>query len=125
MGAEETGCKMTIDASLNKRLDRVVRRHERMKRNGVVHTVGPDGLIRSRPRLIRPRFPLRGAAVVVGLLIAFKALLVAQLGSLVYDARVAELRTGSLIEQAGGFVLQQDPVTVALSDYLNRYVFQN
>jgi len=31
---------MTIDASLDKRLSKVVRAHDKMRRNGVVHRVG-------------------------------------------------------------------------------------
>ena len=115
---------MTIDASLNRRLDRVVRTHTRMRRNGVVHRIGSDGLIRSRPRLVRPRFPLKGVMVIAGLLIAFKALLFAQIGEGNYALKVEALRTGSPIEQAGAVILQEDRVTVALGGYLKQFFFQ-
>ncbi|PVA05816.1 hypothetical protein [Thalassorhabdomicrobium marinisediminis] len=115
---------MAMDASFNKRLVRVVRTHERMRRNGVVHRVGRDGLIRSRPRLIRPRFPVKGAMIVVGLLLAFKALLFAELGAEAYGDRVAGLREGMLLERAGAVVMQEDPVTVAVGAYLARTVFR-
>ena len=115
---------MTIDASLDKRLNKVVRTHEKMRRNGVVHRIGRDGLIRSRPRLIRPRFPLKGALLLVGLLLAFKALLFAQMGSGNYALQVEDMRAGSALEQAGAVIMQEDPVTVAVGGYLSQFFFQ-
>lgn len=115
---------MTISASLDKRLRRVVRTHDRMRKNGVVHRVGPDGLIRSRPRLIRPRFPLKGLLVIAALFIAFKALLFAQMGAGNYALKVENLRNGSVVEQIGAVLMQEEPVTVAIGDYLKQYFFQ-
>jgi len=115
---------MTIDASLDKRLDKVVRNHQRMRRNGVVHRVGRDGLIRSRPRLIRPRFPVKGALIIVALFLAFKSLLFAQMGSGNYALQVEELRAGSVVEQAGAVLMQEDPITVAAGGYLKQFFFQ-
>lgn len=114
---------MTIDANLDKRLSRIVRRHERMKRNGVVHSVGRDGLIRTRPRLIRPSVPYRGVVVATVLLILFKAVLFAQMGAADYDARIETLRGGTSLEQAGALLLQKEPVTVMLGGYIAEYFF--
>ncbi|MBT8411257.1 MAG: hypothetical protein KJP02_05610 [Octadecabacter sp.] len=115
---------MTIDANLDKRLHRIVRRHDRMKRNGVIHSVGRDGLIRTRPRLIRPAEPLRGVALAIGLLMLFKAALFAQVGPLAYDDRVEAMRSGSSLEQAGALLMQKEPVTVMLGGYMKTYVFR-
>lgn len=115
---------MTIDASLDKRINKVVRTHERMKRNGVVHRVGKDGLIRSRPRLVRPRFPLKGVMVIAVLFLAFKALLFAQIGPGNYALKIEELRNGSMIEKAGAVLMQEEPLTVALGGYLKPFFFQ-
>ena len=114
------GCPMTIDASLDKRLHKIVRTLDRIRRNGVVHRVGRDGLIRSSPRLVRPRFPLKGALIVAALLIAFKALLFVQLGASSYALKVDELRGGSMVEQAGAFILQEERVTATLGGYIFR-----
>ena len=114
---------MTIDASLNTRLRRVERKRERMRRNGVVHRVGPDGLIRARPRLIRLRFPVKSAIAIVLLFMAFKALVFAQGGEGNYALKLEALQTGSLIDQAGAVLMQADPVTVALGGYLQRFFF--
>ncbi|MGJ8609980.1 MAG: hypothetical protein ACSHWY_02725 [Octadecabacter sp.] len=116
---------MTIDASLNKRLNKVVRTHERMRKNGVVHRVGRDGLIRSRPRLIRPRFPIKGIVIIAALLLAFKALLFAQMGAGNYALKVDELRGGTAVQQVGAAIMQEEPVTVAIGGYLNQYFFQS
>lgn len=102
---------MTIDASLDKRLNKIVRNHDRMRNNGVAHRVGRDGLIRSRARLIRPLFPV-------------KALLFAQMGAGNYALKVEELRAGTVVEQAGAVLMQEEPVTVAVGGYLKQYFFQ-
>lgn len=115
---------MTISVSLDKRLNKVVRKHDRMKRNGVVHKVGRDGLIRSRPRLIAPRFPIQGMMIIVALLLAFKALLFAQIGAGNYALKVEELRQGTVVEQVGAFIMQEEPVTVAIGGALSQYFFQ-
>ena len=115
---------MTIDASLNARLRRVVRKHDRMKHNGVVHRVGRDGLIRTRPRMFRRGFPLQSFVILAGLFFAFKAIVYAQIGAGNYALKVEELRNGTAIEQVGAFVMQEDPITVAVGDFIKPYVFE-
>ena len=115
---------MTIDANFDRRLNKVVRNRERMRRNGVVRRVGKDGLIRSRPRLVRPIFPLKGALLIAVLFIAFKALLFAQLGAGNYALKVEALRTGTIVEKAGAVLMQEEPVTRALGGYLKQFFFQ-
>lgn len=119
------GQKMTIDATLNKRLNRVVRKHERMRTNGVVHRVGRDGLIRSRPRLIRPQFPIKGVFLIAALLISFKALLFAQNGAGNYEAKIETLQAGTMVDRVGAFIMQEDRVTVALGGYLKQFFFKS
>jgi len=119
---EETAV-MTIDASLNARLRKVQRKHDKMRRNGVVHRVGRDGLIRSRPRLIRPYLPIKGVLLLVALVIAFKSVLFAQIGSGNYVLQLEALQRGSVVEQLGAVVMHDDPVTVALGGYLKQFFF--
>ncbi len=114
---------MTISASLDKRLRKVVRTHDRMRANGVVRRVGRDGLIRTRPRLMRPRFPFKGALIVTALFFAFKALMFAQMGATNYAVKVEDLRAGSVVEQMGAVLMQEEVVTVTLGNLLNEYVF--
>ena len=98
----------------DKRLKRIVRRHDRMAR-GVVKTVNADGLIVARPRMYTPRFPLKGLLVLLVVGFAFKGFLFAYLGEAAYADRVAGLKQGSLMEQAGAWVMQADPATVYIS----------
>lgn len=113
---------MSIDAEFDKRVRRVVRTHDKMRRNGVVHRVGKDGLIISRPRLARPRFPLKGVLVVAALGFLFKGLLFAQIGSAGYNERVEALRGGTIVEQAGAWLLQEDPITVWIGQTARPYL---
>jgi hypothetical protein len=99
----------------DKRLKRIVRRHDRMA-NGVVTSVNADGLIVARPRVYRPKFPLKGllALVVTGFL--FKGFLFAAIGAPAYEERVANLSGGSYVEQAGAWVMQPDVATVFIAE---------
>lgn len=98
----------------DKRLKRIVRRHDKMS-NGVVRTVTSDGLIVARPRMYKPRFPLKGLLVVLALGFFFKGFLFAYLGELSYVERVATLQGGTVMEQAGAWVMQPDPATVMIA----------
>lgn len=98
----------------DKRLKRIVRRHDRMAR-GVVKTVNADGLIVARPRMYKPRFPLKGLLVLIIAGFLFKGFLFAYLGEAAYADRVAALQQGSVMEKAGAWVMQADPATVYLS----------
>lgn len=120
---------MSVNTSFDKRLSNVVRNHERMQRNGIVRQVGRDGLIRSRPRLIRRglfslRSWLKSGLILATVLIALKALLFAQMGPDSYALKVEGLRAGSILEQAGAVVMQPEPMTIALGDYLSLLLFQ-
>jgi hypothetical protein len=108
----------------DKRLKKIVRRHEKMS-NGVVRTINSDGLIVAKPRLYRPRFPLKGLLAVLFLGFLFKGFLFAYLGEAAYAERVATLQGGTVLEQAGAWVMQADPVTVLASDGIAMILPQN
>jgi hypothetical protein len=98
----------------DKRLKRIVRRHDKMA-NGVVRTVNSDGLIVARPRLYKPQFPLKGLIVVLALGFLLKGFLLAYLGDAGYAERIAALQAGNVVEQAGAWVMQSDPVTAVVA----------
>lgn len=98
----------------DKRLKRIVRRHEKMA-NGVVKTINSDGLIVARPRMYKPRFPLKGLVVLLALGFLFKGFLLGYLGQAGYAERVALLQQGTLMEQAGAWVMQPDPATALIA----------
>ena len=55
----------------------------------------------------------------VGFFFLFKAFLMANLGLGVYEERVARLGQGTVVEQAGGWVMQPDPVSVAIAEQIS------
>ena len=101
----------------DKRLKRIVRKHDRMA-NGVVKTVNSDGLIVARPRMYTPRFPLKGLLILLIAGFLFKGFLFANLGEAGYAERVATLKAGSLMEQAGAWIMQPDPATTFVADLI-------
>jgi len=100
-----------------KRLSRIVKNHRRMA-NGVVHSVNSNGLIVSRPKIYNPRFPLRGLLMLVATAFLFKGYIYATLGAVTYGDRVGDLASGTLIEQAGAWIMQADTATVAVATVL-------
>lgn len=55
-------------------------------------------------------------ALVAMTVLGLKAVVHATIGAELYEARVAELRAGDGLNQAGAYVLQADPLTVAIAD---------
>ena len=107
--------------SFDRRLKRIGKSHERMARRGRVFFQTRDGLIKSRARRIRPRLPLRGLMLVALALFGFKVFLFLNYGPAEYEARLDILRSGTLLEQGGAFVMQADPVTVMIATELRTF----
>lgn len=101
--------------SFDKRLKPIVRRHSNMS-NGVVRSINAQGLIVARPRLYKPSFPLKSLLIVLTFGFLLKGFLLAGLGEVAYAERVAEMQTGSMIEQIGAGVMRSDPLTVVISN---------
>ncbi len=96
------------------RLKNINKARSRLAR-GYSAKVTRDGLIVFVPQGRRSEFPLRGIVwLIVGFLV-FKAIVMANIGATVYDARVDALWDGSLIEQAGAFIMQADLVSEAIA----------
>ena len=115
---------MQANVPFDKRLKKIVRRHDKMS-NGVVRSVSSDGLIVAKPRLYRPRFPLKGLLAVLFLGFLFKGFLFAYLGEAGYAERVGTLAGGTMLEQAGAWVMQPDPVTLMAADGIGLILPQN
>jgi len=105
---------MTFDT----RLKRLLRRHSKMRDNGIVHKLGRDGLISAYPRRRLPTFPLHGILVLFCAALLYKAFLLAYLGSATYQSRVEQLSGGTVVEQGGAWILQADPATVAVANLI-------
>jgi hypothetical protein len=99
--------------AFDRRLRALARKHDRMTL-GITYRIGRDGLITAHPRRrIAPRFPLKSLMGLVLAAFGFKIALFALLGAETYGARLAQLQTGSAVEQAGAWLMQPDPVTLA------------
>ncbi len=101
----------------SQRISRIMKQHNKLSK-GFVTTVNQNGLIEMRPRRQARSFPWRGLMLTLLLLMMFKAYVYISLGPSVYNSRVNGLRNGTIIEQAGAFLMQEDPVTVWVTQKL-------
>ncbi|MCB2126938.1 MAG: hypothetical protein H6897_04670 [Rhodobacteraceae bacterium] len=104
------------------RLGRIERTHEA---GGGFEADGTLGMsyYNSRRRPTR-RFGLLGPLVLVAMtVIAIKAAVLATIGPERYEERLVALHAGSSVEQGGAWVLQADPLTVALAERLRAVIY--
>ena len=99
------------------RIRRLLRKHTAMTQ-GYTTRMRPDGLIVAYPR--RAPRPISGRAIVMflGAFVLFKGVMVVNLGPVAYDEKVDRLGQGSLVEQAGAFAMQADPLTALVAQKL-------
>lgn len=101
----------------NARLRRIDTHRARLK-HGYIGKVRPDGLIVFTPRRRRRAIPWRGLLYLVLGFVFFKAVVLAHLGAVTFEARVAQLADGHAFEQAGAAIMQPDPLTRWMAGYL-------
>ncbi|NRA99576.1 MAG: hypothetical protein HRU32_07125 [Rhodobacteraceae bacterium] len=99
------------------RLRRIDRRNRKLAK-GFVTSVNQDGLVVAEPRGRGMTFPWRGLLFVLVALMVFKAFVFAQIGAEPYTATVAQLKTGTLVEQIGAWAMTADPLTVQIAGYM-------
>lgn len=121
VGASDGTAAMPRDLTFDDRLRQLGRKHSRIASNGYVTRMGPDGLVTIEPRLRKPKFPLRPLLAILAVAFCFKGLLLASMGAGNYAEKVATLQAGSLVEKAGAWLMQADPVTVMLAGTLAPY----
>ncbi len=105
----------------DRRMRRISRRQSKLS-HGYVTAVTDDGMVIAKPKRRGNKGALRGFVLIVAVLILFKGFLHAQLGAVAYQDRVDALTAGSVVEQAGGWVMTADPLTLWLSDTLGSLV---
>lgn len=103
-------------ASFDKRLSKIDRKNRKLAR-GYKTRVEANGLIRARPTRSF-HFPLRGALLLVAGFFLFKAFMLASVGPGAYIDRLALLESGTIVESAGSWVLQIDPLTQYLASQM-------
>lgn len=97
---------------------RVLERKNRAMERGFTTHLRSDGLLIVKPK--RRSFSLSGKSILLFAcaFIAFKGLALAQVGQVTYDDRIAELSRGTIVEQAGAFVMQADPASQFVAQHL-------
>ncbi len=105
-----------------KRLSTLGRKHAAMS-NGYTTAMRSDGLIVVKPKRKSGRgFPLRMLLCLVAGFFIFKAIMLASLGEITYNERVAKLNLGTSLERGGAMVMQLDPATEFLSGFLEPFI---
>ena len=110
-----------VDTEFEKRLRKVVKRHNRLATSGVVHKMMPDGLVVAKPRIYNPSFPWKGLVLLIAAVLVFKGYVHFNLGAEEFAARSDALLQGSLFEQAGGLAMYADPITLAISNFFTTF----
>ncbi|MFN4154759.1 MAG: hypothetical protein ACK4HF_08900 [Paracoccaceae bacterium] len=104
-------------AEFNTRIARIQNAHAKGYGFEAEGALGRSFYTRSDPRYRRklrvPVFRPLFLAIVFGTTV--KALFLYQLGAVEYDSRVARLMDGQVTDRIGGWLMQADPVTVAVA----------
>lgn len=98
-----------------KRVNDLDRKHKALA-NGYYTTIRNDGLVIARPRRRDTGLPVKYLMALVVLFILLKAIMLSANGPGTYQIRLSSLAEGTVVERAGAWVLQVDPVTQALAN---------
>lgn len=99
------------------RMNKINRRHKRLSR-GYVMSVNHDGLVIAQPKPRQGFIPWRGILFVLVGMLAVKSIMLAQVGTDNYQARVDSLAAGNQFEKVGAYVLHADPVTQWIAEQI-------
>jgi len=94
----------------DQRLQRIGQQRQNLS-NGYQAVVASDGLVTLKPKRRKRELPVKGLVLLLIGFFAFKGLMLAHLGPQSYDDRVGKLGAGTVIEQAGAWVMQNDVAT--------------
>ncbi len=108
-------------AGFEARLKKLDRKRMKLAR-GYKGSVGRDGLIVFRPTRRQRGIPLRAFVMLVVGFFVFKGMVMAHTGAAIYDERVNALASGTMIEQAGAFAMQSDPITTGIALQLRPFL---
>ena len=113
-----TGKQLEFD----QRVHRLSKKHQKMSR-GYRASMRKDGLVVMKPQRVRSAVPAKVLLLCLVGFFAFKAFLLTSLGPSAYQFRVNSLNEGTLVEQAGAWIMQIDPVTEAVSAQLSKVMY--
>lgn len=94
----------------DQRLQRIGKKHRAISR-GYLPRMRSDGLIVLKPKRAQAPISSRSVALFLGAFFVFKGFLVVNLGEQTYQDRVTQLQEGTVVEQAGAFLMQIDPLS--------------
>jgi hypothetical protein len=96
----------------------LARKHQAMSR-GYTTQMRSDGLIVVKPRRRRRIYiPFNGIFLLLLGFIFFKAFMLASVGPDTYGERVATLSSGTFVEQGGAWLMQPDPASQTIANYM-------
>lgn len=101
----------------DRRIQRLSRKHQSMSR-GYATRMRADGLIITTPRRSGVPVPVRAILFVFLALFAFKGFLLASIGPDSYADRVQRLSDGTVVEQAGAWVMQIEPASAFIASQI-------
>ncbi len=106
------------ESSFGERILKIEEQRSSRVKNGYIHEMRADGLIVARPRAYKPSFPFRGLLMVAVCFLLFKTLIVISVDEVTYDRRMDTLQSGTMAERVGAYLMQDDPVTSGLAEFL-------
>jgi len=99
---------------------RSIERKAKAMANGYTPKVKKNGLIEmepTKPPMVR-RLPIRSLALLVAGGLGYKAWLLTSLGPVAYSAKLAGLASGGAVDRVGAFLMQADPATKMIADFI-------
>lgn len=97
-----------------KRLTKLGRKHQKMT-HGYSMTLSRDGLLVAKPKRARRGFPFKGLVLLILGFFGLKAFMLAAVGPVTYNERLAKLESGTVVEQAGAKAMSIDPITATIA----------
>lgn len=104
-------------AQFDKRLTNIGRKHRAMSR-GYTTRMRSDGLLVARASRPTHRISMTSVLLFVVGLFVFKAFLIASLSPESYEVRVNRLAEGTIVEAAGAWVMQIDPISGMIANQI-------
>lgn len=105
-------------ANFGKRLSRIEKRNEKKTRGVRAKLDKATGLVTMEPKSV-VKMPVRGVALTILGFVLFKSILLWRLGAEAYQARIDSLADGTFVEQAGALVMQADPLTARVVEFIS------
>ena len=109
-----------IDMNFGQRLRKIDQNHRKLAQ-GYVASMNEDGLVVAQPRKQSRGGATRGVFFCLLLLLAFKGVLLSQMGEVAYGEKVTQLSNGTMLEKAGSYAMAADPLTVLIANQIGNF----